>query len=186
MQSRQIELLTILAEGCKKHPAYRARRRPSVECVPCAEMWETRAALKEIEQTETSVPAALDKIMQQMEEDRAKFSDEMKKQRQWFLKKEKEIFINLGQVMSSVSKEQKLLLRDYEERAGTLYLHKKNVVNIAGWLKKSKKQKKEIVIQNILICQMIGGVILIKLHLIILNLGLQVVNLLCHQPLTRL
>jgi hypothetical protein len=49
MQSRQIELLTILAEGCKKHPAYRARRRPGVECVPCAEMWEARAALNEIE-----------------------------------------------------------------------------------------------------------------------------------------
>ena len=49
MQSRQIELLTILAEGCKKHPAYRARRRPSVECVPCAEMWEARVALNEIE-----------------------------------------------------------------------------------------------------------------------------------------
>ena len=91
MQSRQIELLTILAEGCKKHPAYRARRRPSVECAPCAEMWEARAALNEIERMETSVPAALDKIMHQMEEDRAKFSDEMKKQRQWFLKKEKEI-----------------------------------------------------------------------------------------------
>ena len=91
MQSRQIELLTILAEGCKKHPAYRARRTPSVECVPCAEMWEARVALNEIERMETSVPAALDKIMHQMEEDRAKFSDEMKKQRQWFLKKEKEI-----------------------------------------------------------------------------------------------
>ena len=91
MQSRQIELLTILAEGCKKHPAYRARRRPKVECVPCAQMWEARAALKEIEQTETLVPEALEKIMHQMEEDRAKFSDEMKKQRQWFLKKEEEI-----------------------------------------------------------------------------------------------
>ena len=91
MQSRQIELLTILAEGCKKHPAYRARRRPSVECVPCAQMWEARAALNEIERMETLVPEALEKIIQQMEEDRTKFSDEMKKQRQWFLKKEKEI-----------------------------------------------------------------------------------------------
>jgi hypothetical protein len=39
-------LLRILAEGCRAHPAYRARRRPGVaDCETCARMWSARRAL---------------------------------------------------------------------------------------------------------------------------------------------
>jgi hypothetical protein len=42
---KQIELLTVLAEGCKKHPAYRAIRPASGDCEPCVRMWSARLEL---------------------------------------------------------------------------------------------------------------------------------------------
>jgi hypothetical protein len=33
--ARKIELLKILAEGCHKHPAYRAKRQVKIDCQPC-------------------------------------------------------------------------------------------------------------------------------------------------------
>jgi len=43
---KQVELLKILAEGCKKHPAYRAIRPATGRCEPCVKMWEARRVLE--------------------------------------------------------------------------------------------------------------------------------------------
>jgi len=43
---RKIELLEILAEGCRVHPAYRARRAATKKCKPCVVVWEARCELK--------------------------------------------------------------------------------------------------------------------------------------------
>ena len=56
MRDEEIYLLKILAEGFRKHPAYRARRRPAVECEPCAIMWKARVALNELELAKTPKP----------------------------------------------------------------------------------------------------------------------------------
>jgi hypothetical protein len=45
---KNIELLEILAEGCRTHPAYRARRSVKVECTACIDMWSARQQLKEL------------------------------------------------------------------------------------------------------------------------------------------
>ena len=43
-------LLRILAEGCRAHPAYRARRAPGVAgCAACERMHEARRALDALE-----------------------------------------------------------------------------------------------------------------------------------------
>lgn len=44
----QIRLLNILADGCKKHPAYRAIRPATGRCEPCLKMWQARQDLKEL------------------------------------------------------------------------------------------------------------------------------------------
>jgi len=43
---RKIELLKLLAEGCRKHPAYRAKRQVKIDCEPCLIMWEARLELE--------------------------------------------------------------------------------------------------------------------------------------------
>jgi len=45
----QVGLLKILADGCKKHPAYRAIRPATGNCEPCVKMWEARLNLKKLE-----------------------------------------------------------------------------------------------------------------------------------------
>ena len=45
----EIKLLTILADGCKKHPAYRALRPATGRCEPCVRMWQARLKLRELE-----------------------------------------------------------------------------------------------------------------------------------------
>ncbi len=40
-----IRCLRILAEGCRKHPAYRARRPATGRCEPCIRMWKARQEL---------------------------------------------------------------------------------------------------------------------------------------------
>ena len=50
-----IDALRILAEGCRKHPAYRARRPATGRCEPCVRMYEARLKLNALEkEPETS------------------------------------------------------------------------------------------------------------------------------------
>ena len=44
-EQRQIELLKILAKGCKKHPAYRAIRKATERCEECVLVWQARVEL---------------------------------------------------------------------------------------------------------------------------------------------
>ena len=48
---RQIELLKILAKGCKKHPAYRAIRKATERCEECVIIWQARVELDTLEET---------------------------------------------------------------------------------------------------------------------------------------
>ena len=44
----KIELLQILAEGCRKHPAYRARRAATQRCQECVVVWNSRLELNDM------------------------------------------------------------------------------------------------------------------------------------------
>ena len=46
---RQIELLKVLAKGCKKHPAYRAIRKATERCEECVVVWKARVKLNALE-----------------------------------------------------------------------------------------------------------------------------------------
>ena len=46
---KQVELLSILVDGCKKHPAYRAIRPATGNCKPCVEMWQARQELEDLD-----------------------------------------------------------------------------------------------------------------------------------------
>ena len=48
---KQIELLKILAKGCKKHPAYRAIRKATERCEECVIIWQARVELDTLEET---------------------------------------------------------------------------------------------------------------------------------------
>lgn len=41
----KIKLLEILSEGCRQHPAYRARRPATQRCPDCVIVWEARQKL---------------------------------------------------------------------------------------------------------------------------------------------
>ena len=43
---KQVKLLSILVDGCKKHPAYRAVRPATGRCQPCVDMWQARQELE--------------------------------------------------------------------------------------------------------------------------------------------
>ena len=45
---KQVKLLSILVDGCKKHPAYRAIRLATGRCKPCVDMWQARQGLEEL------------------------------------------------------------------------------------------------------------------------------------------
>lgn len=45
---RKTNLLEILAEGCRKHPAYRARRPATGRCEECVVVWNARIQLNDI------------------------------------------------------------------------------------------------------------------------------------------
>ena len=47
---RKLELLKILAKGCKKHPAYRAIRKASKRCEECVVVWQARDDLNVLEE----------------------------------------------------------------------------------------------------------------------------------------
>ena len=44
----KIELLEILATGCRRHPAYRAIRPATGKCLPCVKMWKARQQLNKL------------------------------------------------------------------------------------------------------------------------------------------
>ena len=46
---RQVELPKILAEGYKKHPAYRAHRPATGKCDECVIIWSARLESKELQ-----------------------------------------------------------------------------------------------------------------------------------------
>ena len=43
---KQLQLMEILVDGCKKHPAYRAIRPATGNCEPCVKMWDARRERK--------------------------------------------------------------------------------------------------------------------------------------------
>jgi hypothetical protein len=45
---RKVELLQVLSEGCRKHPAYRARRPATQRCPECVVVWNARLELNEM------------------------------------------------------------------------------------------------------------------------------------------
>ena len=45
---KQIELLKVLVDGCKKHPAYRAIKPATGNCELCVKMWKARLELKDM------------------------------------------------------------------------------------------------------------------------------------------
>jgi len=45
---KQVRLLSILVDGCRKHPAYRAIRPSTGRCQPCVDMWQARQELEEL------------------------------------------------------------------------------------------------------------------------------------------
>ncbi len=47
-----IKNLRSLAEGCRTHPAYRARRRATGNCEPCMRLYEARLRLDELDELE--------------------------------------------------------------------------------------------------------------------------------------
>ena len=54
--NRKIELLTILAEGCRKHPAYPARRPATGRSQECGVVWNARLELNDMSgEQETTV-----------------------------------------------------------------------------------------------------------------------------------
>ena len=46
---KQVELLSVLVDGYKKHPAYRAIRPATSRCKPCVDMWQARQELKKLD-----------------------------------------------------------------------------------------------------------------------------------------
>ena len=46
---KQVDLLSILVDGCKKHPAYRAIRPATGLCKPCVEKWQARQELEDLD-----------------------------------------------------------------------------------------------------------------------------------------
>ena len=46
---KEVELLKILAKGCKKHPAYRAIRKATERCEECVVVWQARVELNALD-----------------------------------------------------------------------------------------------------------------------------------------
>ena len=46
---KQLQLMEILVDGCKKHPAYRAIRPATGDCDRYLKMWEERLDLDDLE-----------------------------------------------------------------------------------------------------------------------------------------
>jgi hypothetical protein len=52
---KQLELMDILVDGCKKHPAYRAIRPATGNCEPCVKIWKARQALNNLKKQTKSL-----------------------------------------------------------------------------------------------------------------------------------
>ena len=48
--NKKIKLLETLAEGCRKHPGYRARRKATERYEECVVVWKARVELNIMEQ----------------------------------------------------------------------------------------------------------------------------------------
>ena len=48
---KKIELLKVLAKGCKKHPAYRAIRKATERCEECVIVWNARLKLNDLDKS---------------------------------------------------------------------------------------------------------------------------------------
>ena len=46
---KQVRLLQILAQGCKRRPAYSAIRPATGRCAPCVRMWGARLELRKLQ-----------------------------------------------------------------------------------------------------------------------------------------
>jgi hypothetical protein len=44
-----IEAMRQLAEGCKKHPGYRYKKKPTAKCKECQRLWELAETLRSYE-----------------------------------------------------------------------------------------------------------------------------------------
>ena len=49
----KIELLELLVKGCRVHPAYRAIRPATGNCLPCVDMWKARQELNDLANIQT-------------------------------------------------------------------------------------------------------------------------------------
>lgn len=49
IEQQKIELLRILAKGCKRHPAYRAIKKATGRCEECMVVWHARVRLMELD-----------------------------------------------------------------------------------------------------------------------------------------
>ena len=45
---KQVKLLSVLVDGCKKHPEYRAINPATGRCKPCVDMLQARQELEEL------------------------------------------------------------------------------------------------------------------------------------------
>jgi len=45
--SETLRLMRLIQCGCKKHPEYKANRKPRPACHDCADMWKARLRLAE-------------------------------------------------------------------------------------------------------------------------------------------
>ena len=48
---KKIELLKVLAKGCKKNPAYRAIRKATQRCEECVIVWNARLKLNDLDKS---------------------------------------------------------------------------------------------------------------------------------------
>jgi len=48
---KKLELLRILAAGCKKHPAYRAIRKATERCQECVIVWNAKLKLNDLDKS---------------------------------------------------------------------------------------------------------------------------------------
>ena len=45
----KVKLLEFLSEGCRRHPAYRAKRKATGRCESCLKIWNARQELNNLE-----------------------------------------------------------------------------------------------------------------------------------------
>ena len=53
---KQLQLMEILVDGCKKNPAYRAIRPATGNCEPFVKMWNARLEINDLEKNVIRFP----------------------------------------------------------------------------------------------------------------------------------